>query len=105
MQITSAEHAAAFEDADLGEAFELFIQQHQYFEVLNLSSGIYATLSTFEVGGCYNASHWFRHDGKQYEFEHMNDRGEIVETFYKFETMAEAIAFAADLLKVVKEGV
>ena len=104
-QITEAEHTAAFEDADLGEAFEVFIQQRQYFEVLNLTDGIYGELSTIKTSGVFNASSWFhRVDGK-YQFEHLEERGELEKTFYKFDTMAEAVAFAAELLATVTDGV
>lgn len=98
-QITTEQHAAAFENADLGEAFEVFIQQRYYFEVLNLTGGIYATLSEFKVGSFFNASYWFAADEAMKT--QLKTSGELTETFYKFDTMAEAIAFSNELLKIV----
>lgn len=100
--ISEAEYNAALE-ADLAEAFELFIQQSAYYEVLNVTSGIIAHLDRFPIGHYHNASGYFEHDGEKYAYD--RDAALIETTYYRFDTMREAIAFATELLATVEEGV
>lgn len=104
--ITAAEYNEAISH-DLAEAFELFVQQRAYFEVLNVTSGIVGTLSTFNesLGEFFNASAWFAHDGKEYAFETAEREGRLKIEHYRFDTVAEAAQFAAGLLANVTDGV
>ncbi|QIG69045.1 hypothetical protein EVB77_011 [Rhizobium phage RHph_N1_10] len=104
--MTKAEFIEAV-SADLAEAFELFIQQTAYFEVLNVTSGVIAQYQRFEQysGEFCNMSAWFAHDGKEYAFQAAEREGHLTSNYYRFVDMDEARAFAAGLLLTVTEGV
>ncbi len=97
-------------DSDLAEAFELFVQQHQYLEVLNLhdpriedryETALIGSLSTFDVGLLHNASCYFAHDGREYAFDRLEKEGKIKVEYFRYDTLQDATEHVAELLKQV----
>lgn len=98
-------------DADLAEAFELFVQQQHYFEVLSRTKSsetdysiyIVASLDTFNSEAqCYNASHVFQ---ASEEYEALKREGKITTQYFLYDTMQDAITHANELLTIVQEGI
>ena len=97
----------AINSADLAEAFETFVQQKHWLEVLICNgrgeNEIIAVLRTDEnfSHGLHNASSWLAHNGDDYEFVTLEANGDLAISFYRYDTMADAIAHSAELLASV----
>jgi hypothetical protein len=89
--------------ADMQEAFELFVQQRAYFEVLNVTAGIVGRVDRWSDSLFYNASDYFDHDGKQYASVKYAHR--ITSEYHRFESHDEARAFAMTLLADIAHDV
>jgi hypothetical protein len=104
-EIKETEYTEAYSEDAMREAFEIFVQMHAYFEVLDTTSGIIGHLDRWSNNKFYNASAYFQHDGAKYAFERAEEAGKLTTTYYRFDNLAEAAAFAAKLLTEVEEGV
>ena len=109
------EEACAIYNSDMCEGFEVFVQQQHYLEVLNCYDDrvtdedynltIVGFLSTFsrDDGLFCNASDYFDYDVEagEYKFQRYRREGRITMRAFRYDTMADATAHAAELLSTV----
>lgn len=121
-EVTEAEIEQAH-SADLAEAFELFVQQRFYLDVNTVNGHgpdqLYASLIEFSSdAGIFNASHAFdrisnisengniRHEiAKNYPYRAALENGDATQTFYRYDTLADAMQHAAELLAGVNVSI
>lgn len=116
-EITEAVYLEIY-NGDLSEVFESFIRQGEYLEVLCCNGRdkqeFIGSVATFDPGHFYNASAWFepvdmpisdKHpNGYTYASAIAEEKGEISNTYFLYDTLEDAIAHNTELLLKIDRG-
>ena len=104
-QITKTAYDTAA-SSDMREVCELFADQSRFLDVITTSEGLVSRLVSFTPdAGLYNLTYAFAHDNDRYAIDAAIDRGEASVIHFSYETIADVVAHASELLASIDTAV